>query len=90
MSVVSFAEFSKNPIAAVSFIMLGVVGYLYYDAEATKKDLIATCKKENEALMLKMDAMQHQIKRNDSLIAVYTYENKMYMNAIQSYNDIQK
>ena len=47
MSPVSFAEFTKNPIGAIAFIMLGVVGFLYYDSENTKKELIANCKKEN-------------------------------------------
>ena len=90
MSPVSFAEFSKNPISAVAFIMLGVVGFLYYDSEATKKELIENCKKENENLFLKMENMQRQLKKNDSLLAVYTYENKMYMTAIESYNESKK
>ena len=90
MSLVSFAEFSKNPISAVAFIMLGVVGFLYYDSEATKKELIENCKKENENLFLKMENMQRQLKKNDSLLAVYTYENKMYMTAIESYNETKK
>ena len=90
MSPVSFAEFSKNPISAVAFIMLGVVGFLYYDSEATKKELIANCKKENENLFFKIENMQKQLKKNDSLLAVYTYENKMYMTAIESYNESKK
>ena len=87
MSPVSFAEFSKNPISAVAFIMLGVVGFLYYDSENTKKDLIANCKKENEVLANKVERMQINMKRSDSLIAVYKYECEFYLRAIDGNND---
>jgi hypothetical protein len=44
---ISFEEFKKNPIAAVAFCMLIIVGYLYYDSEATKKAIISKCENEN-------------------------------------------
>jgi hypothetical protein len=88
MSPVSFAEFTKNPIGAIAFIMLGVVGFLYYDSENTKKELIANCKKENEVLANKVEAMQRNMKRSDSLIAVYKYECEFYLRAIDGNNDM--
>jgi hypothetical protein len=88
MSPVSFAEFSKNPISAVAFIMLGVVGFLYYDSENTKKELILNCKKENEGLALKVETMQRNMKRSDSLVAVYKYECEFYLRAIESKDEI--
>lgn len=88
---VTFNEFKKNPIAAVTFCMLVVVGYLYYDSESTKKNLIEQCQQENKALLNKVDNMQLNIKRNDSLLAVYSYEIKFYLNAIEGYSQtIQK
>lgn len=87
----TFSEFRKNPIAAVTFAMLIVVGYLYYDSESTKKNLIAQCQQENKTLLNKVDHMQLNIKRNDSLLAVYSYEIKFYLNAIEGYSEtIQK
>ena len=83
---VTFNEFKKNPIAAVTFCMLVVVGYLYYDSESTKKNLIEQCQQENKALLNKVDNMQLNIKRNDSLLAVYSYEIKFYLNAIEGYS----
>jgi hypothetical protein len=84
MSPVSFAEFSKNPISAVAFIMLGVVGFLYYDSENTKKELIQNCKKENEVLAAKVETMQKNMKRSDSLVAVYKYECDIYLLAMEN------
>jgi len=90
MSPISFSEFSKNPISAVAFIMLGVVGFLYYDSEATKKELIINCKKENEILSSKLEGMQRQIKKNDSLLAVLTFENTIYYTQIEAINEASK
>ena len=88
MSPVTFAEFSKNPISAVAFIMLGVVGFLYYDSENTKKELIVNCKKENEVLAAKVETMQKNMKRSDSLVAVYKYECEFYLRSIESKDEI--
>jgi hypothetical protein len=90
MSPVSFSEFSKNPISAIAFIMLGVVGFLYYDSENTKKELIINCKKENEILSSKVEGMQRQIKKNDSLLAVLTFENTIYYTQIEAINEASK
>jgi hypothetical protein len=83
MSVVSFAEFTKNPIGAIAFIMLGVVGFLYYDSENTKKELIANCKKENEVLAHKVEAMRIKMKQSDSLVMSYKYDCDFYLMAIE-------
>jgi hypothetical protein len=70
--------------------MLGVVGFLYYDSEATKKELIINCKKENEILSSKLEGMQRQIKKNDSLLAVLTFENTIYYTQIEAINEASK
>jgi hypothetical protein len=84
MSPVSFAEFSKNPISAVAFIMLGVVGFLYYDSENTKKELIASCKKDNEILAHKIEAMRIKMKNSDSLLLSYKFDCNLYLMALDS------
>jgi hypothetical protein len=70
--------------------MLGVVGFLYYDSENTKKELIINCKKENEILSSKLEGMQRQIKKNDSLLAVLTFENTIYYTQIEAINEASK
>ena len=90
MSPVSFSEFTKNPIGAIAFIMLGFVGFLYYDSENTKKELIVNCKKENEVLAAKVEKMQSNMKRSDSLVSVYKYECEFYLSALEGKEDAIK
>lgn len=49
---VSFEQFSKNPITAIAFIAVGVIGYLYMDMisihEAQLKNMEETCIKINK------------------------------------------
>jgi hypothetical protein len=90
MSVISFDQFSKNPISAVAFLMLGVVGFLYYESENTKKELIVNCKKENEVLATKVEKMQNNMKRSDSLVSVYKYECEFYLSALEGKEDAIK
>lgn len=84
---ISFSEFKKNPIAAVAFCMLLIVGYLYYESENTKKAIIAKCENENEKMSNRLEKMERQRKVSDSLLAVYSYEIKFYLNAIEGYSE---
>jgi len=88
---ISFAEFKKNPIAAVTFCMLIVVGYLYYESENTKKTILKKCESDNAKMSERIATMERQQKQSDSLLAVYSYEIKFYLNAIEGYSEtIQK
>lgn len=88
---VTFNEFKKNPIAAVTFCMLVVVGYLYYDSESTKQSILNKCESDNEKMSERISQMERQLKQSDSLLAVYSYEIKFYLNAIEGYSEtIQK
>jgi hypothetical protein len=48
---VSFEQFSKNPVTAIAFIAVGVIGYLYMDMinihEAQLQNMEETCVKIN-------------------------------------------
>lgn len=71
--------------------MLLIVGYLYYDSENTKKAIISKCENENEKMSDRLHKMERQQKQSDSLLAVYSYEIKFYLNAIEGYSEsIQK
>ena len=49
---VSFEQFSKNPVTAIAFIAVGVIGYLYMDMisihEAQLKNMEESCIRINE------------------------------------------
>jgi hypothetical protein len=66
---VSFAEFKKNPIAAVAFCMLVAVGYLYFDLRSTDREQIDKANAKIEVLDIKIDKLTYALKRSDSCLA---------------------
>ena len=87
---ISFAEFRKNPIAAVTFCMLLVVGYLYYDSEKTKQEILAKCENDNDKLSVKIDRLEKALKVSDSLLISCMYANKIYLQYIEADNEKSK
>jgi hypothetical protein len=66
---VSFAEFKKNPVAAVAFCMLVAVGYMYYDLRDGYKEQIDNSNKKIQALDVKIDRLGYALKKSDSALA---------------------
>ena len=66
---VSFEQFRKNPIAAVSFCMLVAVGYLYLDLSSGYKEQIEKANQKIEVLDAKIDKLTYALKKSDSCLA---------------------
>ena len=66
---IGFNDFRKNPVAAVAFCMLVAVGYMYFDLRTGYKEQIEQANAKIEALDKKIEIMQVQLKRSDSLLA---------------------
>ena len=66
---VSFDQFRKNPIAAVSFCMLVAVGYLYLDLRSGYKEQIEKANQKIEVLDAKIDKLTYALKKSDSCLA---------------------
>ena len=66
---VSFDQFRKNPIAAVSFCMLVAVGYLYIDLRSGYKEQIEKANQKIEVLDAKIDKLTYALKKSDSCLA---------------------
>jgi archaellum component FlaF (FlaF/FlaG flagellin family) len=66
---VSFEQFRKNPIAAVSFCMLVAVGYLYLDLRSGYKEQIEKANQKIEVLDAKIDKLTYALKKSDSCLA---------------------
>jgi hypothetical protein len=66
---VSFDQFRKNPIAAVSFCMLVAVGYLYIDLRSGYKEQIEKANYKIELLDSKIDKLTYALKKSDSCLA---------------------
>jgi hypothetical protein len=74
---ITFEQFKKNPITAVTFCMLLVVGYLYVDQKASQKDRLIDCAKEVQDLKLELKTIQRRQHNNDSALAVAMTELKI-------------
>jgi hypothetical protein len=74
---ITFAEFKKNPITAVTFCMLLVVGYLYVDQKASQKDRLVECASEVRYLKSELKSIQKRQHKNDSALAVAMTELKI-------------
>jgi len=66
---VSFEEFKSNPVAAVAFCMLLVVGYLYIDLRSGYTEQIDKANKKIDAMEIKIDKMAYALKRSDSALS---------------------
>jgi len=64
---ISFEQFSKNPIAAIAFIALGVIGYLYVDMmkihEAQLENLEQSCVQRIEDHKERIESLEETIIR---------------------------
>jgi hypothetical protein len=66
---VTFEQFSKNPVAAVAFCMLLVVGYLYVDLRSGYTEQIDKANNKIDAMEIKIDKMAYALKRSDSALS---------------------
>ncbi len=66
---VSFEQFRKNPIAAVSFCMLVAVGYLYLDLRSGYKEQIEKANQKIEVLDATIDKLTYALTKSDSCLA---------------------
>lgn len=71
---VSFDQFRKNPIAAVSFCMLVAVGYLYFDLRSGYQEQIEKANAKIDQLDIKIDRLSRQLKMSDSALSAAVTE----------------
>jgi len=69
---VTFEQFSKDPVKAVTFCMLVVVAYLYFDNKTNYQSQIDRHQEKIEVLEKKVDKCLLQLKRSDSALAAAT------------------
>ena len=74
---ITFEQFKKNPITAVTFCMLVVVGYLYVDQKSSEKERLNDCAIEVSALKVELKDIQSRQRKNDSALAVAMTELKV-------------
>lgn len=74
---VSFDQFQKNPVAAIAFIALVAIGYLYVDQKMTNGKIDDRCQTRVAELEVKVDKYVEHIRRLDSALAYTSAKNEM-------------
>lgn len=74
---VSFDQFQKNPIAAIAFIGLVAIGYLYVDQKMMNSKVDDRCQTRVSELEVKVDKYTEHIRRLDSALAYTSAKNEM-------------
>jgi hypothetical protein len=67
--LISFKEFSKDPVKGLLFIVIIAVGYLYIDGKLNYTTQIENQGKKIEVLETKVDILTTQLRRSDSALA---------------------
>ncbi len=76
---VSFDQFQKNPVAAIAFIALVAIGYLYVDQKMTSETIDDRCQTRVNELEAKVDKYTEHIRRLDSALAYTSAKNEMLL-----------
>lgn len=74
---VSFDQFQKNPVAAIAFIALVAIGYLYVDQKMTSETIDDRCQTRVNELEVKVDKYTEHIRKLDSALAYTSAKNEM-------------
>lgn len=76
---VSFDQFQKNPVAAIAFIALVAIGYLYIDQKMMNSEVGNRCQTRVSELEVKVDKYVEHIRRLDSALAYTSAKNEMLL-----------
>jgi uncharacterized membrane-anchored protein YhcB (DUF1043 family) len=74
---VSFEQFQKNPVAAIAFVALVAIGYLYVDQKMMNSKVDDRCQTRVNELEVKVDKYTEHIRKLDSALAYTSAKNEM-------------
>lgn len=74
---VSYDQFQKNPVAAIAFVALVAIGYLYVDQKMMNSKVDDRCQTRVGELEVKVDKYTEHIRRLDSALAYTSAKNEM-------------
>ena len=73
-SPVSFEQFTKNPVSAIAFLALAVIGYLYIDMmnihEAQLENLESSCVQRIEDHKERIESLEETIFRYEEKLEI--------------------
>ena len=75
---VSFEQLRKDPKAAIAYIALAAVGFLYYRIETKSETSQGLCEERLTKCELRLERMASSLKTQDSLVASLVSEMNTY------------
>jgi flagellar biosynthesis chaperone FliJ len=72
MTVLTFKEFVKNPLAAIMFLMIIAIGYLYVDSKLNYNRQIEELKITVYEQGIKIEKLTDQLRKSDSTLSAAT------------------
>ena len=73
-SPITFEQFTKNPVAAIAFAAIGVIGYLYVDMmkihEAQLENLESSCVQRIEDHKERIESLEETIFRYEEKLEI--------------------
>jgi hypothetical protein len=67
---ITYKDFLKNPIVGILFLSLSAISFLYVDNKGSYKDIINKQEIRITTLENKLDILQNEVHKRDSLILV--------------------
>ena len=67
---ITYKDFIKNPIVGILFLSLSAISFLYVDNKGSYKDIINKQEIRITKLENKLDILQNEVHKRDSLILV--------------------
>lgn len=67
---ITYKDFIKNPIVGILFLSLSAISFLYVDNKGSYKDIINKQEIRITTLENKLDILQNEVHKRDSLILV--------------------
>lgn len=67
---ITYKDFLKNPIVGILFLSLSAISFLYIDNKGSYKDIINKHEIRITKLENKLDILQNEVHKRDSLILV--------------------
>lgn len=77
-SIVSFEQFKKHPVAAVAFLCIVGMSYLYMDAKNQAKDAMISCTTEVQKLRTDVERLTERVRVSDSISAAALSQIKVF------------
>ena len=74
---VSFEQFQKNPVAAIAFVALVAIGYLYVDQKMMNTKVDDRCQTRVNELEVKDDKYTEHIRKLESALGYNSAKDEM-------------